>query len=162
MRKRKGISAICLISANGLTRQVDPASGSYIDYGLPEGKFIAIMDAPGYYSKAVVIDGSPTIANRVVFPTLTSGLTTRIIPWGDGEIFIPSETVSSLDGQNITFEQGWLWGNGKAENLITIRSGDVLYNNTCWKICLGAITKLRRWLYILMGRRVSVEQVHPY
>lgn len=61
--------------------------------------------APGYWSELVQLEGG--IVNEIVLkrrPDL------RMIPWGDGHLFVPPESVFIDTDDNFSLVRGWIWG----------------------------------------------------
>ena len=133
------------------TGQTDPASGGYQLFGIPAGKATAIINAPGYYSQAASINGQQAADSTTNF-SLIRRPETRIIPWGTGAIVIPLETVASMEGQIITFEQGWLWGKGKSEQPLVIQWGDMQISISGGRFALERLPARSGWLYVMEGQ----------
>jgi hypothetical protein len=134
----------------------DPASSAYALFGLSTGKVTAIISAPGYYSQADVINIQDTANPQKNF-TLVRRPQTRIIPWGDGAIVVPPETVASLEGQRITFDQGWLWGKGESEEPVVVLWGDIQITIPRGQFALECLPAQSGWLYMMDGQ-ASIQQ----
>ncbi len=98
--------------------------GHYALHGVPVEKATLVVDAPGYYSQARVVDQTTSSNGELDFK-LVRHPETQSIPWGDGEIVVPSETRSSSSGQHIFLERGWLWGYNQDEDKVIIQVGSV-------------------------------------
>jgi len=145
------------VSVNSLTKQADPISGRYTLFGDTAPKATVIVSAPGYYSQAFSIDNHDGKTNQKSF-TLVRRPQTMVIPWGDGTITIPPETVSSMEGQLITFEQGWVWGSGESEPPLVIQWGDFKITIPSGKFALERLPDQSSWLYMTDGQ-ASIQQI---
>jgi len=103
--------------------QPDPAQGEYQIVGLEPKKTTLIVDTPGYYSQAQVIDLSnqreaPVDFNLVIRPETISR------KWGAGRIVLPPETVYEESNAGISLANGWVWGqNNQDDDLILQAAG---------------------------------------
>ncbi len=138
------------VSINSQVDQADPVSGGYAFFGLPPEKTTATISAPGYYSQAQVFnlasDSGPLSVSLVRRPE------TRLIPWGAGSIVIPAETVANVEGQNITFEQGWVWGSGKSQQPLDLKFEDMQITIPDGKFALERLPAQSGWLYVMEGQ----------
>jgi hypothetical protein len=130
--------------------QTDPASGEYSLFGLRSAQATAIISAPGYYSQAQIIKKGNTNASSVNI-SLVRRPETMLIPWGDGAITIPPETISSQAGQIINFEQGWLWGQGGSKQPLVINWEDIQITIPDGQFALESLPARPGWLYIMYG-----------
>jgi hypothetical protein len=144
------------VSVNTLTKQADPISGTYTLFGDTAPKATVIVSAPGYYSQAFNIDFHDVKTNQKSFNLVRRPQTT-VIPWGDGTITIPPETVSNMEGQQITFEQGWLWGSGESDPPLIIQWGDFKITIPSGKFALEGLPDRPSWLYMKDGQ-ASIQQ----
>jgi len=139
------------VTADTQTRQIDPASGTYEIFGLSTDKATTTISAPGYFSQADTINTSDSAFSTMNF-SLVRRPETRLIPWGDGAIVIPAETVASIEGQTITFEQGWLWGTGKSEQPLVIKWGEKQITIAGGQFALERLPARAGWLYMTDGQ----------
>ena len=130
--------------------QTDPASGEYSLFGLPSAQATATVSAPGYYSQAQIIKKGNANASSLNL-SLVRRPETRLIPWGAGAITIPPETISSLAGQIINFEQGWLWGQGGAGQPLVINWENIQISIPGGQFALESLPARPGWLYIMHG-----------
>ena len=144
------------VSVDTQSKQVAPASGAYALFGLPADKATAIISAPGYYSQAYYFNILTAAASSMSF-SLVRRPDTQIISWGDGAIVIPPETVSHVEGQEITFEQGWLWGTGESEQPLVVKWEDMQITIPGGKFALERLPARSGWLYVMDGR-ASIER----
>jgi hypothetical protein len=98
------------LDENSAATQVDPVSGNYIISDSPSDVKYLTVSAPGYYSLSQLIDPMSGSMDFQLVPKPE----TQQIPWGAGEVFLPSETNARVNGLDIELERGWLWGNGSA------------------------------------------------
>jgi WD40 repeat protein len=87
-------------------RAIDPASGSFDLPGFPSDATFVTVTAPGYYSLPLSIRS----ATQTVNGQLVTRPETRFLPWGDGQVVLPPETLGSVNGLQFSLEHGWLWG----------------------------------------------------
>lgn len=120
-----------ITAASTRTSQLDPVTGNYHLPGLDPAKVTVIADVPGYYSQAQVTDLSAAQEIRLDF-SLVRRPDTTLLPWGDGNLILPSETVYEASQGTITLQNGWVWGKNRADaelnlqvagNQITLNSG---------------------------------------
>lgn len=131
--------------------QTDPASGAFALFGYPSDKATVIISAPGYYSQAHYLNLLNATESPMSF-SLVRRPETRFIPWGNGATVIPPETVARVEGQSITFEQGWLWGNGESEQPLVIQLGEMLIAIPGGQFALERLPSQSGWLYIIDGQ----------
>jgi len=120
-----------ITAASTRTSQLDPVTGNYQLPRLDPAKVTVIADVPGYYSQAQVTDLSAAQEIRLDF-SLVRRPDTTLLPWGDGNLILPSVTVYEASQGTINLQNGWIWGeNGTdaelnlqvAGNQITLQSG---------------------------------------
>jgi len=124
--------------------------GHYALHGMPVEKATLVVDAPGYYSQARVVD-QKTSSNGESDFKLVRRPETQSIPWGDGEIIVPSETRSSSSGQHIFLERGWLWGYNQNEDNVIIQVGSVEIGLLSGIFALEDVPGQATWFYLLDG-----------
>lgn len=132
--------------------KVDPASGTYTLFGIFSNEATAIISAPGYYSEAHHVDP----ATNLDF-SLIRRPETMLIPWGDGTVVIPPETVAVVKGQTINFEQGWIWGAGESAEPLVINWNDMRITTTGARFALERSPAQSTWLYVMDGE-ASIQQ----
>lgn len=133
------------------THQIDSVSGAYMLFGFPTERATLTLTAPGYYSQAQVTDVS-TLDFRLVRRPETESL-----PWGLGQIVLPSETVASADGLTIAFEQGWLWGASAGEQPLVIQLSEAKIIIPSGRFALERLPAQVAWLYMFEG----TAQIQP-
>jgi hypothetical protein len=140
------------VSLGTQIEQTDPVSGAYACFGLPPDKTTVIISAPGYYSQAHVVNpisdsGTPLNISLVRRPE------TQLIPWGNGSIVISPETIAAVEGQNVIFEQGWLWGTGTSQQSLVINFEDTqILIPDGGKFALERLPAQSGWLYMMEGQ----------
>jgi len=139
------------VSVDTHSKQVAPASGAFALFGLPADKATAIISAPGYYSQVYYINTLNAASAPMSF-SLVRRPETQIIPWGDGAIVIPPETVSHVEGQLITFEQGWLWGTGESVQPLAIQWEELQITIPGGQFALERLPARYGWLYVMDGQ----------
>ena len=138
------------ISFDNQIVQNDPISGEFSILDLPVDKTSAVISAPGYFASTQKLsfssdEGTSTEINLIRRPE------TRLISWGDGQIVIPPETIYQIEGQTITFEQGWLWGRSESLEPLIIKSGEFRISISDGSFALERIPAQSGWLYLLGG-----------
>jgi hypothetical protein len=138
------------VSAESEAARSDPYSGGYSFYDLPDGNTTVLVGAPGYYSQAHVVDSTSAPSASMDFRLVRRPQTT-LIPWGNGQVVIPPETIAEAEGQEISFTQGWLWGNGQAESPLLIHWGNVQISIPGGRFALERLPSQGAWLYVADG-----------
>jgi len=139
------------VSVESQIGQADPTSGVFSLFGLTAAKTTVILSAPGYYSQAKSINSQNATISSMNF-NLVRRPETRIIPWGDGAITIPPETISRDEGQRIAFEQGWMWGKGEAKQPIVISWENIDITIPGGQFALERLPASFGWLYVMKGQ----------
>ncbi len=126
-----------------------PDSGEYAWINAQEGRASVILQAPGYYSRAVFVHPGDAAAVEPV--SLTPHPQTRMLAWGDGTLTLPDDSDLEQDGNTIALSQGWLWGNGAAQQPFTITAGPYELQIRSGEFALEFRPSRRGWLYLLAG-----------
>jgi hypothetical protein len=137
--------------------RLDPFSGTFTLYDLPEGPATAIVIAPGYYSQAHILDIGQQMSSSAEF-RLVLRPDTRMLTWGSGAIAIPSETHAEVEGLDINFLQGWIWGRGEADSPLSIRWDDIHIRIPAGRFALERLPGQGAWLYMLDGE-ANIQRV---
>lgn len=135
------------VSSGDEFAKTDPGSGTFTLAGLLDANSSVVITSPGFYSQARSYSGG---AASVAFE-LVQKPNTQIVQWGDGEILIPAETIANAEESVISFEQGWLWGEGQSEKPITIELGDAQITLQEGKFALEKEAGQSSWLYLFDG-----------
>lgn len=136
--------------------RTDPGSGVYAIYGLPLNETTAIVNAPGYFSQAQLFSPAPDNDSSLNF-MLVRRPETKILPWGEGTIVIPPETVFSVKEHLVNFEQGWLWGTGESAQPFVIQWGDIQITIPAGRFALERQPAQAAWLYVFTGE-ATIQQ----
>ncbi len=121
-----------------------PSSGEFAWYALPDGARTLWVSAPGYWLRPVAIDSD------TLDITLTREPKTRGIPWGNGSITLPAETLATATGNQITVKRGWLWGQGTGAFTLSTAEIDIALNGG--RFALETLPEQSSWFYILEGQ----------
>ena len=79
----------------------------------------------------------------------------RRIAWGTGSIVLPPQTRCSLDGNHLTLINGWVWGTGSGQYLISTTDLDLQLSGGSF--ALEYHSDATSWVYQLGGQaRVTV------
>jgi len=103
--------------------------------------------APGYWSRAVDLsnDGVPDVP-LVPRPEL------RTLPWGDGQLVLPPETVvTAKEGFPLSLTKGWLWGHNSLPALLEIRLSSWQLTISAAEFALEFAPGDISWLYVTAG-----------
>lgn len=138
------------VEKSGLRSEVLPGSGAYVLGALPSEKLVITASAPGYYSQAQVVDLNVNPAALLDFG-LVKRPETRNISWGDGSITLPPESLVKLDGDQVVFEQGWLWGSARQAPALHIKHGQTNIVISAGRFALISQPNQETWLYIFEG-----------
>ena len=92
----------------GKNIRVSASSGEFVWYGLPTDAHALWITAPGYWRHPVALDSDRLDIMLAREPE------TRVIPWGNGAITLPPETIATLAGNRLALKRGWVWGKGTA------------------------------------------------
>jgi len=133
------------------TFSVLPDSGRYTLNSLPIEPQTLYVNAPGYYTQKQIVELVPESDSNIEF-SLVRQPGTQSLPWGDGEVFLPTETLAEIGDHSIFLEYGWLWGHGGEAQpfLIQTNSVDILLSGG--KFALELLPNRSEWLYVLSGQ----------
>jgi len=133
------------VSAGMQTQQTLPNAGPYSLFGLPADPPTVIVTAPGYYSQAQIANASSLDFELVPQPE------TRFLPWGSGTITLPPESVANVNGLEIAFEQGWLWGQGGDAEPLILQVDGAQITLSSGSFALERLPAQETWFYLLDG-----------
>lgn len=134
----------------GTGARVAPSGEFRLD-GLEAALQPVIFSAPGYYSRVVVADLRPGPARLDASLAIQPG--TRQIPWGDGQITLPAETLAQATESSITLEAGWLWGSAAgSETPLRIHLAGAEISLLGGAFAIEAPAGQAGWLYIFTGQ----------
>ena len=121
-----------------------PATGGFVWANVPSDVHSAWVVAPGYWRRAVALD----------FDQLDIELTrepgTRTMPWGNGEIIIPRESLVQVTNNQIVLKRGWLWGKGTGSFTIATPDAEIELSNATFAI--ESLLDVPSWLYVIDGQ----------
>jgi len=127
-----------------------PADGSFTLNGMtPEYASLTVL-APGYYSQIRQVD--PGVDAEALIFELKRRPDTISLPWGDGEIIIPSESTTGITAEEITLSNGWIWGKTKSGEPKQIHLADKTISLAGGKFAVEYLSAMGRgWLVVLEG-----------
>lgn len=132
-----------LTSVTGESHQVDFGSGTWTMAA--EGQWT--VSAPGYYSQKIMFsEDAPTSI------LLEPSADTQRVPWGEGEIVIPGETQASFSEERLTFQSGWIWGNGQDAQPLRIDTPEMEIVLHEGQFALQGLPEEIAWLILLDGQ----------
>ena len=130
-------------------RSVVPAdirSGNWTISGQQAQAEAWVATAPGYYSQAVGSLQSETIV------TLNRRSDTESIPWGLGEITVPSDTIVKVSPGKIDFDSGWIWGMNSGNEPIVLRTDEAEIRLSFGQFALERPAGETAWFYLFDGQ----------
>ena len=139
-----------ITTAPNLTVSPDPVTGKYSFTGTDPANLTITAHAPGYYSQAKVIDLSKNLTGNLDF-ALVRQPGTKVLPWGDGEIVIPSASVFSNDEDGITLTRGWIWGQSTRAESQSIQVAKMQIVLTNGIFAIEYLPPTGGWLYLSEG-----------
>jgi hypothetical protein len=135
------------------TSQLDPVNGNYRLFGLNPQRITVVADVPGYYSQAVVMDLSDEQERSLDFALVRRPETT-LLPWGDGRVTLPSETVYELRQGTIALENGWIWGENAEEDALNLQVGGMNIVVRQGSFALEYFYPKEGWFYLVDGEAI--------
>jgi hypothetical protein len=128
--------------------RVDPSSGEFLVPNLlPEVDFIT-ASAPGYYAQPQGISHTDLTLNFQLAPRPE----TQFIAWNDGQIVLPSETLTAVNEVEFDLSSGWLWGESNtASEILSIHLPSLDVKISSGSFALEYPATGMGWLYIHRG-----------
>lgn len=143
-----------ITTASDQTTQLNPTNGMYALFGLDSAKTPLTIDVPGYYSQVKVSDESHSQPNALNFE-LVMRPETRIQPWGNGNITLPSETDFEENDDGIFLNGGWIWGqNNEVEDILNIWVAGMQITLKRGVFAVNYSPSQGGWLYISEGEAI--------
>lgn len=139
-----------ITAASTRTSQLDPVSGAYRLFELDPAKVTVIADAPGYYSQAQVVDLSEAQEGRFDF-SLVRRPDTLLLPWGDGNLILPAETVYEENPGGIILRNGWIWGMNGTDTDLNLQVAGKQISLRNGSFALQYLPSGEGWLYLFEG-----------
>jgi len=139
-----------ITTASNLTVSPDSVTGKYSLTGVDAANLTITANAPGYYSQAKVIDLSKDLIGNLDF-ALVRQPDTKVLPWGDGEIVIPSDSIFSTDEMGITLTHGWLWGQSTIAEPQSVQLAEVQIVLTNGTFAIEYLPPSGGWFYLSDG-----------
>jgi hypothetical protein len=138
------------LDALGTVIRNQPGDGSFALYDLPAQSESMVFAAPGYYSQTHWIDFANT--SQPVSVELSRRPDTISLPWGDGEIVIPSESVTENTESGIRLINGWIWGYSQITVPMKIQALDLTISLSKGNFALEyEPVNGQGWLYVIDG-----------
>jgi hypothetical protein len=130
---------------------IQPNTGNFAVYGLPEKASAITVSAPGFYSQARVLEGDAKQIGVYDFQ-LVPQPETQHLPWNSGQVIIPPETQVSIEAQHLTLTRGWLWGEGGDTTALRITAAGIEIELFEAKFALEYLPGEATWLYLISGQ----------
>ncbi len=127
----------------GKSIRVSVSNGEFVWFGFPTDAPAVWVTAPGYWRRPVALDSDQLAI------TLTREPETRAIPWGNGTITLPPETIATLAENHLMLRRGWVWGKGSGLFSITTPELEIALQRGAF--ALESIPDATSWLYIIDG-----------
>ena len=104
-----------------------------------------MLSAPGYYSQEI----DPSHNEKIVM--LKRRPDTEYLPWGIGEIVVPSETQAKVMPESIDFDSGWIWGTNPGNKSLMIRTEEAEIQLSSGQFALERLPGQITWFYVFQG-----------
>lgn len=132
------------------TQRVALESSIYKITGIPTQQATFYVNSPGYYSEAFTLNLSAGQINSID-PVLNRQPDTKVIPWGNGEIIVPPESILEWNENRIGFRQGWLWGNNQqpSEFQVQLEKTEIVLNQG--RFAIESLPNKMSWFYQFEG-----------
>lgn len=139
-------------------RRVSLPGGEAQLSNLPAENLPLNIVAPGFYSQVHAVEATTdSLAVQLV-----QNPDTKTLEWGGGQLTIPPESITLVDGEKISLVRGWLWGVGCEHQTAPIKVGPVTLRHVGGAFALERIPEKGSWLYVLEGTAtVSRAQEAP-
>jgi hypothetical protein len=141
----------------GMAAAVDPINGDYLLSGLGSERVSVIIDVPGYYSQASAVDLKNTTEGRLDF-ILVRRPETKILPMGEGMVFIPSETVYQIEHGYIKLQHGWIWGENISNDSLNVQAAGMKIVLTKGTFALEMSSAQKGWFYLKDGEALILTR----
>jgi hypothetical protein len=137
------------LSGTDTAQPINPISGRYSLTNLPAGSSHLSAVAPGYYVETQRVDSSQN-TNPLDFQLIPRP-GTKQVEWGNGSLTIPSDTSAQVNGLTISVDQGWLWGQGGADQSLDIQLPDAEISIPSGQFALERPVGQTAWFYLYAG-----------
>jgi hypothetical protein len=134
--------------------RTNPATGEFVLYDVPADARTLRVIAPGFWSQRIaLVNDSP------VSITLVPRNTLRSMPWGEGALWIPPETLTEFIGGHLIVTHGWAWGRGTGDFALEAAGATIRFENA--RVAIERQAE-RAWVYMLEGKAtVAFDAAHP-
>lgn len=129
-------------------QSADVTTGDYALPSFPEDADFITFSAPGYYS----LPQSVRKTTERLDVTLVPRPDLRVVQWGDGNIYLPSESKATAKGLAFDLEYGWMWGNSTSSQMVTVHLPGVDINITNGRFAIEQLLDGSGWLYLFEGQ----------
>jgi hypothetical protein len=139
-----------ITTTSGQTFLPDPVTGIFTITQAESTKQTINAVVPGYYSQAQVVDfsnKSPVALAFIRQPETVS------VPWGAGEIILPSDSVYTNNADGIRLTRGWVWGQGEGSPVL-VRVAGMQVKLTGGTFAIQYLPPAGGWLYLSKGEAV--------
>ena len=140
--------AFLQVNNKGATQVIDPTSGQFLITDLPKDASFVTVIAPGYYSQSQHIPANQNTLNVQLVPESE----TKNIPWGTGQIVIPPESDATVNGLDISLNNGWVWGKSNTLQTVTVHISGASINISSGAFALEDVAGQTGWLYLYQGQ----------
>jgi WD40 repeat protein len=139
--------------SNGQTESTSPDSGTWMFRDIPQGQQEFLVQAPGYYSQSLSIEAeSGSEAGLDII--LLRRSETQVLAWGEGEIVIPPESKAEIRDHQITFQSGWIWGQGERKTPFVIKTPEAVIELRAANFALERLLNKTSWFCLMEGQAV--------
>ena len=145
------------ITVGADTTAVDSLDGKYSLSGLENGRVSVVVDVPGYYSQAGAVSLEDASIGELDF-SLVRRPETIILPWGEGRVVLPPETVYTRSQEGLQLENGWVWGGNTMADRLNLEVGGMNILVTKGFFALEFSPEQKGWLYLKDGEALLTTE----
>ncbi len=136
---------------SGQARSVQPTNGSFMIFEDAPRQGSWTVSAPGYYSQVFPADPGDAAAPELEIH-LERQPNTQIVPWGNGEVTLPTGSEIEILEDTLHVTRGWVWGRSGDSRALTIQTGKAVISLDQAQFALEVLPNQREWLFIIEGQ----------
>jgi hypothetical protein len=135
------------VQTAGAIKAINPVTGTFLLDQLPSDTNYVTVSAPGFYTLPQSVKKTTQTLETYLVPRPDL----RVINWGNGHVFLPAETKSTVTGSNIDLEYGWIWGRNASPDPLQIDLPGVDISLSSGQFALEKPADGTGWLYVQDG-----------
>src|SRR5690606_22479284 len=124
---------------------VAPDTGEYTWFDGGEERASIIVQAPGYYSRAAIVDLGDAEGAEVFALTPRPG--TTLLSWGEGQLTLPDDSDVVQGEGTIALNRGWIWGSGGGTESVAVQVGAYMVEIASGSFAIEYRPAQRGWFY---------------